>query len=339
MPIIADLDDLAPAEFLLMLSLNRKTGKLTGTKDDDKVMVAFRNGSIVYAASTSVRERIGSLLVGRGLVSEDDVQEAIRQQESSEEVRHLGNILVDMGVITFDALAEVVRSQFQRIVGELLSWDHGVLSFERTEIPDLGAVHVSPREILVDMGFETEELVLGGLTELEDSERDRREQDTAVVRSMMQEMERLSPSLTAETTLEILRAAAERVRRGVLVLVTPGGLMGAGGFGVGREGDRPEPVVRQFSIGRDKRTVLERVIRDRRPYRGPMPDTPGNRSIVEQLGGIPPGEVVVVPLIVRERVVALLYGDNAPEYGPLRGMEGLVGELDDVARSLERREE
>ena len=115
MPIIADIDDLSAAEFLLMLSLNQKTGKVTGISGNHKVIVAFRNGSIVYAASTAVRERIGSILVGRKLVSEEDLQAAIEQQQAEPGLKHLGNILVEMGVISQEALAEVVRSQFQRV--------------------------------------------------------------------------------------------------------------------------------------------------------------------------------------------------------------------------------
>ena len=56
MTITADLDDLTAAEFLLMLALNRKTGRLTVKSEEGRVKVAFREGAIVYAASTGVRE-------------------------------------------------------------------------------------------------------------------------------------------------------------------------------------------------------------------------------------------------------------------------------------------
>ena len=63
--IIADFDDLAPAELLLVLSLSRRTGRVTAARDDQKIVLTLRNGSIVYAASPAIRERLGDILVKR----------------------------------------------------------------------------------------------------------------------------------------------------------------------------------------------------------------------------------------------------------------------------------
>ena len=95
MAIVADIEDLAAAEFLLMLSANQKSGKLTGISDENKLMVAFRQGSIVYAGSTAVRERVGSILVSRKMITEEQLQEAIARQKAATGVNHLGNILVE----------------------------------------------------------------------------------------------------------------------------------------------------------------------------------------------------------------------------------------------------
>ncbi len=362
MAIIADIEDLAPAEFLLMLSLNRKSGKLTVVRGEHKALVAFRNGSIVYAASTAVRERIGTMLVNRKLVTEQDLLAALAQQEREPGVKHLGSILVEMGAITASDLEQVVRSQFQKVLAELLSWHQGVMTFARMEIPDLGAVHVSAREILLDMGFETEQLVLGSMSELEDSRRELAhrqagrpaagslplasqhaeptdsstiEEADTVVRTMMEEMRTLSVSLTAEATLAVLTRAAEVVDRAVLVLVFVDYFGGVGGFGVERDGESSELVVRQLVVPRDHESVFARVVREGCSYRGPLESTVANQHLVEHLGGAIPDEVVAVPMAVDGRVVAVLYGDTAPANHAIGPLDHLERAMADAGLSLE----
>lgn len=340
MAIVADIKDLAAAEFLLMLSANQKSGKLTGVNDEHKIMVTFRQGSIVYAGSTAVRERVGSILVSRKLITEDQLQEAINHQKSHDGVNHLGNILVEMGLINDAALEEVVRSQFQKVIIELLSWQEGVLSFETMPIPDLGAVHVDPREILTDVGFETELLVLGSMTTLEDDqlssavsagtaaifggpsadpqEPDRSQSEaadaTSMMRSMMQEMQNLSSvSINAEASLEILTTALLIVRRAMLLIVYPSHLGGVGGFGFQQGNLSSEEVVRNFIILRKHDSVFSRVIEGKTSYQGPAGETAYDLHILQQMGGECPPEVIVAPLIVHDSVVAVLYGDNGPE--------------------------
>ncbi|MCP4901227.1 MAG: DUF4388 domain-containing protein, partial [bacterium] len=321
MAIVADIEDLAAAEFLLMLSANQKSGKLTGISDDNKLMVAFRQGSIVYAGSTAVRERVGSILVGRGLITEEQLQEAITRQKSGSGVNHLGNILVDMGVITQAALAEVVRSQFQKVIIELLSWKDGILTFNSMSIPDLGAVHVDPREILVDVGFETEMLVLGSMSTLEDDQlsnvvsagttaifgdpstepqtpdRPPAEADDAhsMMQSMMQEMQNLSlVSINAEASLEVLTTALLVVRRAMLLIVYPSHLGGVGGFGFQQGSLSSEEVVRNFIILRKHESIFSRVVKSKTSYQGPAGETAYDLHIMQQMGGECPPEVIVL---------------------------------------------
>ncbi len=340
MAIVAEIEDMAAAEFLLMLSANQKSGKLTGVSDEHKIMVTFRQGSIVYAGSTAARERVGSILVSRKMITDEQLQKAIAYQKTQPGVNHLGSILVEKGLITQAALEEVVRSQFQKVIIELLSWKKGVLSFERMAIPDLGAVHVDPREILVDVGFETEMLVLGSMSTLEDDqlskalsagtsavfggplverqEPDRPPAETdeaqTMMRSMMQEMQNLSSvSMNAEANLEILTTALLVVRRAMLLIVYPSHLGGVGGFGFQQGALSSEEVVRNFIILRKHDSIFSKVIDSKTSYQGPAGETAYDLHIMQQIGGECPPEVIALPLVVHDSVVAILYGDNSPE--------------------------
>ncbi len=358
--IIADIEDLAATEFLLMLSLNRKSGRLSGVRGNERVMVALDQGAIVYAASTAVRERVGNILVSRRLITEEQLQEALAEQQRQPAGVYLGNILVRMGAVSQEQLTGVVQSQFQRVLRELLSWSSGVLTFNRMDLPDLGAVHVDPREILVEMGFETEQLVLGSLSALEDARRDLsarggapaappirpapppsrpdaggRHEGGETLRSLMEEMQALSFSLDAEMTLAILSRAAEVVERAVLLLVFPDFLSGAGGFGVACGGESAEVVVRKLTIPRSADSVFQRVIDQRRPFRGPLPSSVANQHLLERLGGVEPPEAVAVPMVSSGRVVAILYGDNGAAGPPIPSTAALEAQMAATGRSIE----
>ena len=84
MTITADIEDLAVADFMMVLAQNQKTGQVTIENGDDRLKLAFRNGNIVYAASTGVRETVGAMLVRRGLVDEEQLETALRLQKKRE---------------------------------------------------------------------------------------------------------------------------------------------------------------------------------------------------------------------------------------------------------------
>ena len=89
MTITADLEDLTVAEFMMMLAHNRKTGQLTIERDDDRVRLAFRQGDVVYAASTAVRETVGAMLIRRGLICDAELEAVRVLQEEPEHNKKL----------------------------------------------------------------------------------------------------------------------------------------------------------------------------------------------------------------------------------------------------------
>lgn len=166
MPIIADFDDLAPAELLLVLSLSCKTGRVTATRGDQKIMITLRNGSIVYAASPAVRERLGDILVKRGAISEHDLQRALDRQGHLLEPKVLGTILVELGLVSTAVVHQAVFSQFEAVIRQLLAWDKGETSFQSSEVPDLGAFLIDPVELLVVIGYDGLGPLVKGLVRL-----------------------------------------------------------------------------------------------------------------------------------------------------------------------------
>jgi outer membrane biosynthesis protein TonB len=79
----------------------------------------------------------------------------------------------------------------------------------------------------------------------------------------------------------------------------------------GLEGSVGDEAVREISLALSAETVLGDVAHSRTSWSG----TPGSKSenhlLLNRLGGDPPERIVAVPLVVREKTVAILYADSA----------------------------
>ncbi len=56
--------------------------------------------------------------------------------------------------------------------------------------------------------------------------------------------------------------------------------------------------------------IFKGVVEEKSLYKGPLVPLPQNETLVNALGGGGPVEAVACPLVIREKVVAVLYGDN-----------------------------
>jgi len=331
--ITADFEDLAVNEFMMMLAHNQKTGQLTIKRGDDRVMLAFRDGTIVYATSTGVRETVGSMLVRRGLIDEDQLREALQRQQRTEEVALLGQILVEMDAVGTDDLNHEVYLQFQNVVREALTWSRGSAEFVSMDIPDLGNVRVDPHEIILDQGIVTERLLIGGAVEHDQAARQTEPIDhSAAIRSVLSKMQEDSLVITAEMAADILNGAQDLVNRGALFAVYEEALAIVGGFEADGGTSSLTKAGHRLAHLSGEDSIFTWVIDEGRSYRGKLRDGAGNNPLRELLGEGEPEEVIAIPVIVDGRVAAVFYGDNGIGGGPI----GHTGDLERVVATVAR---
>jgi hypothetical protein len=335
--ITADIVDLAVADFMMVLSQHRRTGQLTVENGEQRLKLAFRDGDIIYASSTGVRETVGSMLVRRGLINADQLDAALRLQKRQKGVALLGQILVEMGSVSAEDLNAIVYLQFQNVIREALTWTEGVGTFSAMDIPDLGEVRVDPREVILETGFRTERLLLAGAVKHDTSIRDAGQKDYfAAVRKLLDNLSEESLVVTSEMAAAILDNAKKLVRRGILFLVHNDTLGVVGGF------DPDDRVGAVAMAGRLVNRVVgddsafEWVIGEGRSYRGRLKDGDGNLPLRELLGKPIRGEVIVVPVLVDGKVAAVLYGDQGREEGSIGHIGDLERVVARVAREMER---
>ncbi|GAB4295259.1 MAG: hypothetical protein Fur0034_03720 [Desulfuromonadia bacterium] len=73
------------------------------------------------------------------------------------------------------------------------------------------------------------------------------------------------------------------------------------------------PSFQKFSAPTSEPSVLFHVLNSKELFVGPPPDTPINRELIRLLGGRRQGHFLVLPLMILDRVIALLCVEGDPE--------------------------
>jgi hypothetical protein len=329
MSLAGRLEEVELAELLHFLSLNNRTGKISLTRHDGHGLIVMRLGRIVYAASSSIRETFGNILVCRGLVSAETLAEAVERQHAAGDDRKLGHILVEMGSLTETQLQDVIKHQTGLVVQEMCRWRSGYFRFEVAPVASQGEIGVDAEELVVTEGVAADQILLEAMTQLDEEEPASENGARAIADAAF------SPALRAETTVGLLRRAAAVVVRGLLLVVRGDEVHGAGQFGLEASGDTDE-VARSLRLTLTEPSAIAEAVSRRETWTGPLAETPANDRLVEVLGGSRPSESVVVPMLTREGVGLVLYGDNGTALGPIGPVEDLEWALLEAGLSMER---
>ena len=127
------LEGLTVFDVLQYLGLLKKTGKLTITCIESSGVFRFRNGEVVSAASDSVRNAVGNILIKHAHLTEDALRIALELQHLSPQWKRLGVILMEQGFVTPGIICQAIREQIEQVLLEVMTWETGFFRFESTE--------------------------------------------------------------------------------------------------------------------------------------------------------------------------------------------------------------
>ncbi|MGA7617378.1 MAG: DUF4388 domain-containing protein [Thermoanaerobaculia bacterium] len=153
------------------------------------------------------------------------------------------------------------------------------------------------------------------------AEKERTERGFSLLKQLINELS--NPNDLDQVSSTILRLAAEYVDRGVIFVATPGEFEGLSGFGATGAGEDVNQRAGAIRISGAEPSVLSHVATTRSIHRGKISRTSGNERLIRSLGPAQPTEVVVMPIVSRERVIGLFYGDNGEHHAPVDGLSGL----------------
>lgn len=125
-------------EVLQFLGMSRMTGTLTVVQGDYSGSLMLRGGRLVNSTSLGRSRRLGQMLVYRGLVDRNAVEEALAYQQDFSPGTPLGRILVHRGHISMDQLRQAIRLQLEEELWELFSLREGSFRFEHGDDATIG---------------------------------------------------------------------------------------------------------------------------------------------------------------------------------------------------------
>jgi len=366
MSLVGRLEDLALPDIFQIISLSKKTGTLIVRSRKGTGMVVFRGGQVIQAASDSIRDSLGNILVSQGMVTETALSRALALQKGESE-KPLGMILVDMGAVPAQTLETVVRKQIEEIIYDLLAWEEGFFNFELGDIVPKDKIEIDTQEFLLKSGISAEYLLMEGTRILDEKRKDMRKapapapktsvshhgsyapakeefrarietetprREIIALKSIFEELR--FPTATSEVTLLILRYASEVVNRAILFMVKKDEVRGLGQFGIDLKGISADQVVRNIKIPLNQPSLFLTVIENRRSYLGPLESSGSNNYLVNELGGIMPDMVLAIPLVVDGKVALIVYGDNLPDQKPIKGIDTLEIFMNQAGMALEK---
>lgn len=331
MSLAGRLEEIELAEILHFLAFNSRTGKLTLSRRDAHGLVVVRTGRIVYAASSSLRETFGNILICRGLVAPEVLARALERQHLLADGRKVGDLLVEMGAITEEQLQEALRQQAGLVIQELCRWRSGYFRFEVTPVASAGDIGVDAEELVVRAGVPTDQILIEAMTRLDEGEPLPADPSTALAIAQAP----LAPVLHGEVTLGLLRRASAVVRRALLLVLRGDEAQGAGQVGLDGSPE-PDSLARAVRLPLSEPSVVSEAIERREPWRGAVPDTPANERLLALLGGARPAQALVLPMLLREGVGLVLYGDDGGAGQPLGPADDLEWALLEAGLSMER---
>ena len=159
MSLAGKLEDVPLADVMQFIHLGRRTGTLSLQRGGERAEITFHRGAIVGARSPSSR-RLGELLLEEGILDDDGLAAALREQQSEPEPRSLGQILLARGRVAVDEVRDAIRAQIERTIYELVTWAHGSFVFELDTLKPVDDIAVYPGDLIPDIDLDTQMVLL-----------------------------------------------------------------------------------------------------------------------------------------------------------------------------------
>lgn len=135
----------------------RKTGRLRVSHGNASREIYSREGTVVACSSNDPLVLMGQFLLFHGRITEDQLQEALKTQETTGE--NLGAVLVAMGAIRQDQLLQIVSSKAMETIHGLFDWEDATFEF----VPD-----AEPTKGTIEVDLDVQEILLEGARRLDE---------------------------------------------------------------------------------------------------------------------------------------------------------------------------
>ncbi len=124
-------------EILQFLSLGRKSGELTLTHQSETLVITILRGKIVNTRTSSQNTQIAHMLVNRGLISQEILDQLPETRRYAGNDEKLGRFLVEQGILDPERLNDCLRFQIEEEIWPLFDAKEGEFKFENRRESEL----------------------------------------------------------------------------------------------------------------------------------------------------------------------------------------------------------
>jgi hypothetical protein len=142
MALKGNLRDFSTTQLLNLIHLARKTGALTTQVQPGVTTLFFREGKLIYAATTGRDGHLANTLARAGKLTQEQAK-IIRTRAGAQADKELGMLLISAGYVTQDDILNSIRNDFLEVVYGLFTWTEGLFHFEPNQLPSGDAITVS----------------------------------------------------------------------------------------------------------------------------------------------------------------------------------------------------
>lgn len=141
---------LSAPELLRDLFARKATGQLVVYSGETIKKIFFKNGFVIFATSTLAGDRLGEVLLAKGMVTRDQFEESASQVLATG--RKQGTILVQIGALSPKDLFRGLIAQVREIVVSLFLWDTGNWRFLEgfTSQEDIVSLRLHPAGLIFE---------------------------------------------------------------------------------------------------------------------------------------------------------------------------------------------
>jgi CheY-like chemotaxis protein len=170
MSLVGNLEELGLGEILQIVSLSRKTGVLSLSSRGRDGSVFFRHGQVVRAASSTYQQSLGEVLIQKGVIDLAILRKSLAFQQENGFCERLGVILVKYFGVSQETVEEVVREQIENVVFSLFAWVEGTFNFEvKNSIETVDGTKLDPLQFMLDQGLNPQFLAMEGTRILDEN--------------------------------------------------------------------------------------------------------------------------------------------------------------------------
>lgn len=145
------LQEFGLTDILQLIYFQKKTGVLKIEGKDNTISVSILNGNITSLESEKKTEenRLGRILVKKGLLTSEDLNDALELQKQENE--RLAHILYKKGLVPKEVLIETIQNQITDTIATIFTWDEGRYEFiPQEKVPEEIPVSIDTQHLLMD---------------------------------------------------------------------------------------------------------------------------------------------------------------------------------------------